>query len=1151
MLLPARTLVFFLCCARLCAQLKSISTRQASSALFQNDQTFLSCIFVGYGRTRLQLCFSSTQLPQWKVALLLLLSGDVASNPGPADNVSGEFCFLCKKKFIPQAHPIPCESCGQRAHSGCTSLTAYEKQQWRNGDFVPWFCGAPNNCLPPISFPFLSDANITVSWSELPNVSSTQSPSPPPSLSPSPASVDPIPTSSRQLPVIMSANVNGFRSKLASIAATVSTYGILAFAMQESKLCASVSSFELAIANYILFRRDRSANGGGVCILAHESLHPSKVSGHRSLELVACKLHFRNRVLMLASCYRPPGQSANQRDAFVSDLSDWIAALGTQVQDLVLVGDFNVDPADASSELLFRSLSNLRLQRLMTAPTHGDRTLDFCFVGQSVAVNACGLGPTFERQLLGHASVYLQLTRLSAEISPSRNFDSFRFEEGDWDRAAFELAFSADGSNRDLAAEVTAHDSVDSAANHLSSTLLSVLRKCVPHRTVRVKRFVPWMTHSLAKLIHRKSAAFSHFRSYSNPSTLAKYRDMHRKVRVAVREAKQGFVLKCFESVNNLSEFWKAVRKVSGEAAVLPSLPRDDGSFAVFDTEKAELFSQAFQGNFNDRDCLPPAFDSAASVLDPNCACSAGFVQRKLGSIQTSAVGLDLLPVRFLHQISHIISGPVATLINRCFQDQEWPAIWKNARVVPIPKVSSPSNTNDFRPVSILPILSKVAEAWFLHLLRPFLWTSPWQFGFKSNSGTEDAIAAVTHLIASGWQKCTGTAKVAVVSLDIRHAFDQIPHNALLVALQQRHCPIYLLRLLRSYLSNRTQVVSISNSVSASASCVSGIGQGSLLGPALFNAYIDTIFSSQLSPGTSLILYADDCLVVRPIQSAADELALNSDLAKLQRTYDSLFLTVNPAKSKVLLCSISPRPATFKHPPVIAGVPLQAVSSLKYLGVYFDRKLDFQENTTCSSAKTRRCLGILKRAFGSSLSCSSFAYLYRAKCLPVLSYAIAVVSPRRRQDWLLLERTNRLGLRYASNDYSSSYQELLQRLSFHSLSQLCFVRRCSLLHKYVHGNRNGPPGLITMRLPNSHYNLRQQSHQLQILVPEHSRHLTADIPLYRGFLAWNCLTNGDHGETTAILNGPYAAFQSAVSADSVFAAVSTLLPTLYPMFSNL
>ncbi len=246
------------------------------------------------------------------------------------------------------------------------------------------------------------------------------------------------------------------------------------------------------------------------------------------------------------------------------------------------------------------------------------------------------------------------------------------------------------------------------------------------------------------------------------------------------------------------------------------------------------------------------------------------------------------------------------------------------------------------------------------------------------------------------------------MSLDIRRAFDQIPHNALLLALQKRGCPIYLLRLLRSYFLDRTQLVSIANSFSEAMPCISGIGQGSVLGPALFNAYIDAIFATELSSGTSLVLYADDCLVIQPIRSTADELALNDDLAKLQQTYDSLFLAVNPAKSKVLLCSVSPSAATFTHLPSIAGVPLQAVTSLKYLGVYFDRKLDFHENASHSSAKTRQCIGVLKRAFGSSLACSSFAYLYQAKCLPVLSYAIAVASPRRKQDWLLLESANRL-----------------------------------------------------------------------------------------------------------------------------------------------
>ncbi len=108
-----------------------------------------------------------------------------------------------------------------------------------------------------------------------------------------------------------------------------------------------------------------------------------------------------------------------------------------------------------------------------------------------------------------------------------------------------------------------------------------------------------------------------------------------------------------------------------------------------------------------------------------------------------------------------------------------------------------------------------------------------------------------------------------------------------------------------------------------------------------------------------------------------------------------------------------------------------------------------------------------------------------------------------------------------------------------------------LVYKYMHGNRHGPPGLITLQLPNSNYNLRQRYHQLQILMPQHSRQLTADIPLYRSFATWNSLIIGDYDETTTVLNGPCAGFQTAISDGPIFTAISALHPTFYPIFVHL
>ncbi len=205
-----------------------------------------------YGKPRLRFSAGRRNLRRGLLLLLLICAGDVHLNPGPGSPPARtDLCFMCHSQFTRQAKPIPCESCGWWAHSKCTTLTPWEKRQRTNGAKVLWFCGAPA-CLQPLQIP-QSPNNVTVSWSELPLLSpSSPGQASQPAL---PDPVDPVPVSTRDNPVFMSANVNGLRSKYQQIVATIATYGILIFAVQESKIDSTVSDAELAIPDYTLFRR--------------------------------------------------------------------------------------------------------------------------------------------------------------------------------------------------------------------------------------------------------------------------------------------------------------------------------------------------------------------------------------------------------------------------------------------------------------------------------------------------------------------------------------------------------------------------------------------------------------------------------------------------------------------------------------------------------------------------------------------------------------------------------------------------------------------------------------------------------------------------------------------------------------------------------
>ncbi len=177
--------------------------------------------------------------------------------------------------------------------------------------------------------------------------------------------------------------------------------------------------------------------------------------------------------------------------------------------------------------------------------------------------------------------------------------------------------------------------------------------------------------------------------------------------------------------------------------------------------------------------------------------------------------------------------------------------------------------------------------------------------------------------------------------MDVSRAFDKVPHQCLFTLLQHRRVPTVLLHLLKSYLTGREYFVRIGQAVSDFIPVLSGVPQGGIFAPFLLNVYVDSICSLNFSPGTSVILYADDLLLVKPIINVGSELEFQQDLDILTQAYSDLFLNLNGAKSKYMVVSVSPRPATVSFVPSVNGTPLIQVFQLKYLGVLLDRKFSF------------------------------------------------------------------------------------------------------------------------------------------------------------------------------------------------------------------
>ena len=434
-----------------------------------------------------------------------------------------------------------------------------------------------------------------------------------------------------------------------------------------------------------------------------------------------------------------------------------------------------------------------------------------------------------------------------------------------------------------------------------------------------------------------------------------------------------------------------------------------------------------------------------------------------LGIKASKASGLDNISPRMLKDAAVVVAKPLTRIVNESLSQGTVPREWKCAKITPLFKKGLSNHMDNYRPISVLPVVPKVLERVAHHQLHSFLsqhkLLNPYRCGFRRNHSTEFAAIAFSDYIRRGMDLGLFTG---VLFIDLRKAFDSVDHQILISKLESYGLRDIELDWFRNYLTDRKRLVSLGKEISDPCLITSGVPQGSILGPLLFVPFVNDL--PIVLERCQILIYADDTVMYFAANNAREiSITITSELAKVNDwlVHNSLF--IHQGKTEYVLFGTGSRLANANFSVNIDGKELTRVAEYKYLGVILDESLSWNAHVNYLISKVSKRLGILGRT-RRSIRMHTAGIIYRSFILPVLDYCDTVWNCCRCINADNVEKLQRRAARIIMQTNSSDealahlrYETLGLRWETHALNLVkkCLNKRCpQFLMDYFSFNRD-------------------------------------------------------------------------------------------------
>ena len=542
-----------------------------------------------------------------------------------------------------------------------------------------------------------------------------------------------------------------------------------------------------------------------------------------------------------------------------------------------------------------------------------------------------------------------------------------------------------------------------------------------------------WLDKSTMRLIKKKYNLYKKFLVSKNGRDYLKYLQTRNLCNRQIKNAKQDFEKKLSkECKQNPKCFWKYVQSKSKSKVGISPLMDKNGKLSESDQEKANTLNDFFSDVFT-REKMDnvPHIETAQwsnGELLKNVEISKESVKLKLNKLNPNkAQGPDAIPARMLKELSDELAEPLSILFNKSVETMTIPDDWKVATVTPIFKKGTRTDPGNYRPVSLTCITCKILESYIRDAIVQYMTENSFyakcQHGFRNN---RSCVTQLLEVMEDFTQMIDKGEDIDVLYLDFKKAFDSVPHQRLLLKMKAYGITDNILNWTENFLTNRKQRVKVNNCLSKEAAVLSGIPQGSILGPILF-----TIFINDLPQTVTNIckIFADDTKLYCSPKSYDK---MQQDIDSLLLWSDTWNLHFNVSKCKVLHIGKTNPEHNYKMNNGEGVINVTKCEEEKDLGVTFDKKLVFDKHINNVVNKANQRLAIIKRTF-SYLNKDIFLRLYKALVRPLLEYGLPAWYPRLIRQSITIEKVQRRATKLIKEIKDLSYKRRLKYLKLPSL----------------------------------------------------------------------------------------------------------------------